>query len=209
MSAEDIGKKIGVTGASIIKKLRRWGITVRDKGYWMSTDRNPTKGKGHADATKNKIREAAQKQFSDPKNRELASHNQCLYLAKNLVANISGVEDRVAAELDKRGVVYQRQVPIRNPQTGLYGACVDFMIDGVVVEVNGTYWHSDPRVYPNGPESKSQRKTASNYKRKVELLRTLGIKMIELWEMDVDKDIEKSVTEILAQIDRKEICNQK
>jgi G:T-mismatch repair DNA endonuclease (very short patch repair protein) len=193
MSTIEIGKKFGVTGTTIIKILRGKGERIHGRGDHLYTDKNPTRGKGHTDETKKKLRDATIRQFSSQEARDEASHKQCAYLAKNLVSNVSGVEDRFALELDRRGVEYERQVPIRNPKTGRYGACVDFLINGIVVEVNGTYWHSDPRVYPNGPVSLSQKKTAIKYNKKMELLKSLGIKVVEIWEMDVDKDIVSAV----------------
>jgi hypothetical protein len=200
LSAEDVGKNIGVCGAIVLRRLRKWGIAVRGRGDHMNTDRNPTKGKGHTEETKRKLRRITKKQFSNPEARALASHNQCLYLAKNLVSSVSGVEDRVAKELDRQRIAYQRQVPIRDPVTGMYGACVDFLIDGTAIEVNGTYWHSDPRVYPNGPQNKSQGRTARAYKKKTDLLSRIGIPVVEIWEADVDKNIVRTVKKALREI---------
>ena len=199
-SSIEIGKQMGVSWTTIVRRLRKNGISLRSRTAHLFTDKNPTKGKGHSEATKKKIRAAQKRQFSDPKMRELASHNQCLYLAKNLVANVSGVEDRVASEMDRKGIPYQRQVPIRNPKNGRYGACVDFLVKGVAVEVNGTYWHSDPRVYPDGPIFVSQKRTASNYQKKTKLLRLLGIRLVEVWEIDIDKDISRAVGKAMRDI---------
>src|ERR1035437_6342514 len=199
MSTIEIGKKMGVSWATIANRLRKTGIPLRKRTAHLLTDKNPTKGKGHTEQTRKKMSAKSSAYFSNPKAREMAAHNQCLYLAKKLVANVSGVEHRIAKELDKRGVKYDRQVAIRNLKTGRYGACVDFMINGVVIEVNGTYWHSDIRVYPDGPKSKSQERTASNYKKKMELLKSLGMKVVEAWEMDIDKDVSAVVDKIIIE----------
>src|SRR5699024_281803 len=50
----------------------------------------------------------------------------------------------------------QLVVPVRGA-AGRFVACVDFMLsDGRALEVNGTFWHTDPRVYPDGPTFPAQ-----------------------------------------------------
>jgi G:T-mismatch repair DNA endonuclease (very short patch repair protein) len=58
----------------------------------------------------------------------------------------------------------------------------------LAIEVNGTFWHADPRVYPNGPVKPSQRRTLTRYTRKLQLLKGLGIRVVEVWEADFKAD---------------------
>jgi len=105
------------------------------------------------------------------------------------VKRVSKLEDTVAATLDILGVRYARQAPIRCTTTGRYVACVDFLLaDGRPLEVNGTYWHADPRAYPNGPLHASQKHTAEKYNAKMKKLEMQGISVLEVWELDVDAD---------------------
>lgn len=153
----------------------------------MLTDRNPTKGRGHTDAAKAKIREANRRQFSDPAARELAAHNQRRAMSLGLVAASSKLEDTVAVVLDGLGIRYQRQYLVR--ENGRFCACLDFMLDnGTALEVNGSYWHCDPRVYPNGPTKASQIRTAEQYEKKRAALKRLGIPLREVWELDIKAD---------------------
>lgn len=200
LSTIEIGEKLKVSWVTIARRLRNFNIVIRPRTAHLLTDKNPTKGKGHSEATKEKLRQLAIQQFKNPEARALASHKQCLYLAKNLVSSVSSVEDRVAAELDKRSIHYERQVPIRNPKTGRYQACVDFLINGQALEVNGTYWHADPRFYPQGPTSLSQKRTASAYAKKVAFLKEINIPMVELWESDVDSNVAVAVQNALGRI---------
>jgi G:T-mismatch repair DNA endonuclease (very short patch repair protein) len=100
------------------------------------------------------------------------------------------LEDEVAQELSHRGIGFRRQVCVRNPEDGRYIACVDFFLDdGRVVEVNGTFWHADIRIYPDGPVYPAQRRTTSRYDRKLAHLSRLGIEVVELWELDIRENI--------------------
>ena len=77
---------------------------------------------------------------------------------------------------------------------------LDFFLPEVntAIEVNGTFWHVDPRAYPNGPTHDSQRRTLSKYARKVALLADLGIPIAEVWEMDFRADPIGSVRKALG-----------
>lgn len=59
----------------------------------------------------------------------------------------------------------------------------------IAIECQGTYYHIDPRKYPNGPKDKIQRRNHGRdiTKRKV-CCDKLGWKIIELWEMEIDNN---------------------
>jgi hypothetical protein len=135
----------------------------------------------HTEASKVKLREATIKNISRTSRA------------------VSGIEDKVAQELDRRGIAYARQVGIRDTATGRFGACVDFMINGLAVEVNGTFWHADPTVY-NSPVHPSQWRTAIAYARKRGLLFRLGIPLVEIWERRIREDLEDAVDRALRHV---------
>lgn len=106
-------------------------------------------------------------------------------IAEGRIKPVSQLEDEVARHLDTLGVGYVRQHPIRGAH-GRYVACADFLLeDGRVLEVNGTFWHADPRVYPDGPTLPAQIRTAERWGRKIEALSALGVTVIVVWEQDV------------------------
>lgn len=150
---------------------------LRDARAWET--RRERGNDGHTEATKEKLREATTK-----------------HIARTLRA-VSGVEDVVAEELTRRGVTFDRQVALRDPRTGRFGACVDFMVGGVAVEVNGTFWHSDPVVYPDGPATPAQWRTAIAYARKRGLLFRLGVPLVEIWERSVSEDLGHAIDRAL------------
>ncbi len=149
LSLKELSRKYGSSAEHIRRFLLAHGATLRSRGAHLWTEKNPTRGKGHTEATKVKLRAANLKQFSDPANRALAAHNQRRAMIDGKVSCVSGLEDAVAVVLNELEIEYRRQAGIRDPSTGRYCACVDFALDEqTVIEVNGAYWHADPRLYP-------------------------------------------------------------
>ena len=121
-------------------------------------------------------------------------------IAEGRISPVSKLEDEVAVVLDGLGVSYARQVPVRGA-AGRFVACVDFMLsDGRALEVNGTFWHADPRVYPGGPEFPAQVRTAERWDRKVAALAALGIPVVVVWEKDLRDDFAEALRVALASV---------
>lgn len=55
----------------------------------------------------------------------------------------------------------------------------------LAIEVNGTFFHIDPRVYPHGPECAVQRRNFGRDKRKKAHLESLGWTIYPVWEIEV------------------------
>ncbi len=102
------------------------------------------------------------------------------------INRVSKLEQQVADMLAKAGIDYIAQYHIRGTD-GRFQACIDFYIPdrNIAVEVNGTYWHADPRFYDQDALTGSQLRTKSFYERKMSLLHDLGIGIVELWEHDI------------------------
>jgi len=54
------------------------------------------------------------------------------------------------------------------------------------IECQGTFFHTDPRVYPNGPITAIQRRNAGRDKSKRKYLTERGWQIIELWEIEIN-----------------------
>ena len=113
---------------------------------------------------------------------------------------ISKLEDRVALVLQELQATYFRQYYIRDT-LGRFAASLDFYFPQTnkALEVNGTFWHADPRVYPN-PKHTIQLKNLKRYQQKCGLLAQLGIDLVEVWELDLNKDIKSVVNQAYAKI---------
>lgn len=103
------------------------------------------------------------------------------------VVAMSELEDIVANELDKLRVPYIRQQEIK--VAGFRPQHADFYFYGDVVwEINGTYWHTDPRVYAGKTVTQQQVQAYISYQRKLEAYEKANLIVWELWEQDIRKD---------------------
>jgi G:T-mismatch repair DNA endonuclease (very short patch repair protein) len=131
---------------------------------------------GHSDATRAKLSEATARAHAEGK-----------------IGRPSKLEDVVAEQLDRLGVEHVRQFAFRD-SLGRFAFVVDFWIPshGCAIEVNGTYWHVDPRVYP-GAINATQRRCLEKYCRKLDELTQMGIRVGEAWEIDLERDPAEAV----------------
>jgi hypothetical protein len=178
------GRSAGLTPRVVtVPYVRVAGPPTAEQVARQVAARRAGKGYAHSDETRARLRETTTRA-----------------IAEGRIPSVSRVEDVVAEQLDRLGVGYVRQVPIRGAG-GRYVACLDFRLDdGRAVEVQGTFWHADPAVYPDGPVHASQRRTAAAWNRKVVALGALGIPVVEVWERAVREDAAQAVAVALAAI---------
>jgi len=89
------------------------------------------------------------------------------------------VEARLAELLDGWGVDYRWQFRL-----GRY--VFDFLLPGrVLVEVHGTYWHADPRVYPPDRLTPDQRRNVVHDLDKRRFAARSGYRVRVVWEADI------------------------
>jgi G:T-mismatch repair DNA endonuclease (very short patch repair protein) len=146
------------------------------------TRRNAGKDR-HSEATKERLRQAT-----------------IAHISRNAEGlHVSELENKVAEELTRMGIAFTRQRPIRDPRTGRFVGVVDFWIDDrIALEINGTFWHADPRLFPGGPAFSSQRRTCERYARKVAALNRLGVPLVEAWEADLEQGFVDTLRNALA-----------
>jgi very-short-patch-repair endonuclease len=63
----------------------------------------------------------------------------------------------------------------------------------IAIECQGTYFHIDPRFYPNGPSGKIQKRNFGRDKSKKKFLDKKGWTMIELWETEINNEEFKNI----------------
>lgn len=142
---------------------------------WEARRRNGTAN--HTDATKAKL-----------------SASTAEAIASGKVPRVSSIEYEVGRVLTELGIAAIHQYAIRG-EGGRFVACVDFYLPHLcaVIEVNGTYWHADPRFYDQANMSAAQKRTAVRYAAKREHLACLGLRLIEVWEADIKQDARAAV----------------
>lgn len=57
----------------------------------------------------------------------------------------------------------------------------------IAIEVNGTFWHCDPRKYPDGPISVIQSGVTDRDRRKRIAVEEAGYRLVVLWEKDINE----------------------
>lgn len=109
----------------------------------------------------------------------------------------SKLEERFAKEfLDKLGIEYQYQYKAES-----IGRYYDFRIkDGPIIEINGSYWHGDKRLYEDKQLNRVQKRTQYIDKLKEKWALEHNIPIYYIWEKDINENpsgVMKQLKEIL------------
>lgn len=80
--------------------------------------------------------------------------------------------------LNELGLEYKREVPVNSFR-------LDFLVNNLDLEVQGTYYHCDPRFYLNGATNKTQNYMISKDKHRTDYLKSQGYDVLYVWEHDL------------------------
>lgn len=69
---------------------------------------------------------------------------------------------------------------------------VDFCKDNVIIEVFGSFWHCDKKLYPNGPRYALQKINITRDKKREKYLHDNGYSIIYIWEYDIEHSLEET-----------------
>lgn len=106
----------------------------------------------------------------------------------------SNLEEKFAKEfLDKLNISYIRQFKAES-----IGRYYDFRIipEGPIFEINGSYWHSDPRLYEDNNLTPTQKKNKRVDKIKKKWADEHKISIYYFWEKDINETPELILSEI-------------
>lgn len=108
---------------------------------------------------------------------------------KKFVPCVSSLEKTVLRILRELGLKPKVQHHIYSTSGRLRGV-FDFYFPKrkIALEVNGTFWHADPREWPEGPKYRAQKRAARSWKKKVRYAATRGIEIRVVWEIDLAAD---------------------
>lgn len=75
----------------------------------------------------------------------------------------------------------------------------DFLLhdERILIEVNGDYWHCNPKIYPNGPKNEIQKLKIEQDKLKKEFAESKGFTIVSIWENDILRGDMNKLNEVL------------
>jgi very-short-patch-repair endonuclease len=93
--------------------------------------------------------------------------------------------------LDKNKIKYEEEKIVDCWSFDYY--IIDF---DIYVEVDGDYFHSNPKIFPNGPKTSTQKKNYYRDVKKNEFCKINSLKLIRFWECDILNDEEKIICDL-------------
>jgi len=99
---------------------------------------------------------------------------------KHSKAKMNGLETKFAKMLTELGIKFKAQHILKDKIYDFY--LPDY---GILIEVDGDYYHCNPRKYPKGPINKMQKKNLKNDAYKDNLAKAWGFELIRIWEYDI------------------------
>jgi len=144
-----------------------------------------------------------------PKGKTASKLKQHKYVRRHKEFGTSKLEKKFALEfLERLGVEYKYQFKAES-----IGRYYDFYIPSanVIIEVQGTYWHADPRVYEDKNLNRTQRRDRKIDEVKKTWCALHGIKLIYIWEKDINENpskVMKILKEEIGEGEKKQKINE-
>ena len=92
------------------------------------------------------------------------------------------LEAKLARLMDEAGIDYQWQFRL-----GRY--VYDFRLPNrTLIEVHGSFWHGEPRIYPPDKLTPTQRRNLRHDAVKAEFAKLCGYRVKVVWELDLKRD---------------------
>ena len=120
---------------------------------------------------------------------------------------ISSLNKLIYTFLDENNIDYDSEFPIKNPEINRYLYIYDIRIDNLLIEINGDYWHGNPKIYKpddiilkgSSGEILVKNKWDSD-KKKIDFAKTLGYTVLVVWEYDLINNFEEIKEIIYARV---------
>lgn len=194
LSIYEIGAMLNVTGGTIQHRLIQLGVPRRSPSENNKGSKNCMYGKTHTLEAIQKIKDANKKQFDNPENRE----KHAILTAKQIAKGKTGKKNN-SLELALKSILTENFDFDFVHQYRIDRYVFDFYIPSanLLIEADGTFWHSDPRFYPD-PEKLSftQKKNKINDEKKTNHAILKGYKLLRVWEEDVINSKDLVITQI-------------
>jgi len=93
-------------------------------------------------------------------------------------------------------ILIENKIKFKKQHTIGYYTC-DFVINNKIIEVQGDYWHGNPKFYNLDNINETQQKNINRDKRKRTYLLNKNYKILYIWEYDLKNNINKVENKIL------------
>lgn len=80
---------------------------------------------------------------------------------------------------------------------------VDYLINNIIIEIQGDYYHCNPQIYKDGPIDNIQVNNTQKDKLKKYNLSKMGYKVYYIWENDINTNKEKVINFLAALLSNK------
>lgn len=157
------------------------------------------KGQSPSEETKRKQREKAQKWLSEhPEFREQASERRS---KQKFPFKDSKIELQTQKILSDAVIDFEKHTPIKIGRS--YHQADILIRPNRIIEVNGDYWHLNPRFYQAEQQVKIRKKSVKvkeiwdKEETMLNKLRVLGYEIIVVWEYDLKKNLKQTTKKIL------------
>jgi hypothetical protein len=74
---------------------------------------------------------------------------------------------------------------------------IDYLVKNTIIEYNGSFWHADPRSFNEDDYhsviNKSAKEIWENDNRRIEILKSMGYRVLVIWSLDVADDPQKEI----------------
>ncbi len=155
------------------ERIKKSTVSMSENHADVSGSKNPMYGKSLKDIwiEKHGLEKAEEMWIARNKNR----NEKCLKY------RISKPEIKIAKILDSLNIEYKSQFYLNK-------SYFDFYIPeyNMLIEVDGNYYHCNPRIYVNGPVNEWQKGKIDNDNRKNRIAEDNGYRLIRIWEDEID-----------------------
>lgn len=185
-SAEEIEFIMNCSHSTVSRVLKRNGIPMRKPGEGTST-----RGQKIAAA------HLGQKRTTETREKMSKAMTESMKAGRN---RISQFEKDVAKILDDLGILYNQQFSVKGTLEGRKRwFSADFKLnENILLECFGTFYHCDPRKYPDGPVSGLQAVHSERDVDRLKAYREAGYECIVLWEQDFKDEGIEAVKKVLG-----------
>ena len=178
-----IEKSIKIRNKLSESNIGKQGLVGSDNGMFGKIPHN--KGKSPTNETIDKIKLGIKNYWESLSPDELLKRKKKLrnewITKRDKYCEIDTAPEKIVEEiLLENKVNYTKKINI-----GYYNC--DFLIGNQIIEVQGDYWHGNPRIYSNF--DKIQKKNINRDLRKFKYLTSMGYSILYLWEYDLKHNL--------------------